>query len=106
MNEKEMKIIHGVIDTFNEDIKPVACIYVCSNGEAYRGMGYGDNKLSNIDKLDIILYLIKKMNVNIDDIEDLKQMNDEIKYMFKTSKNIDYFNDLYWIMNDLRDLER
>jgi hypothetical protein len=62
---------------------PISAILVVSNGKNLQGFQLRVENLNNVDKVDMITYLLNHLNINIDDIEECKQLNEENILMYK-----------------------
>lgn len=60
--------------------KPVAYVLLVSNGVNFQGGGQV-SELDNVDKVDLVAYLIRCLGIDLDDVAEQGQLNAEITLM-------------------------
>jgi hypothetical protein len=82
MSEQSLRKLQDEIE-LTTGTKPCTVILLFSNLQKYGGMGIGVNLLDRSDMVDLVSYLIRKLEITVDDIEEHDALSDEIKYMMK-----------------------
>ena len=67
-------------------IKPIAHTLLASDGYTMAGASSGLDLLKNVDKVDLVAYLIKHLDITLDDIEEAIQLSDETRFMMRRIK--------------------
>ena len=60
--------------------EPVAYVLLVSNGVNFQGGGQIE-KLDPVDRVDLVCYLIRQLDITLDDLEAKNQLDDEITLM-------------------------
>lgn len=84
MNKEFEEEIISAIRSLELDVKSI--MIIASNGKFMQGIAKGLESLGRIDKVDLVVYLLKHLEITIEDIEDAKELSDETKLMLKIIK--------------------
>lgn len=68
--------------------EPTSAILVVSNGINLQGFAYNLDKISITDKVDMIAYLLKHMDITDTAIKECKKLDEENKDMLKVIRTI------------------
>lgn len=60
---------------------PKAVVVLMSNGAGLQGVAIGHDELDSTEKVDLVAYLMKRLDINLDDIEETTQLADETRFM-------------------------
>ena len=62
-------------------MEPTAYVIMVSNGVNFQGGAGGIDNLSQVDKVDLVSYLIRQLGLTLDDVAEKDQLTDEVHLM-------------------------
>jgi len=78
-DEMKQKII-GMLD-LGDVVDAKAVIILMSNGVQLQGVANGHEELGPTERVDLVAYLMKRLEISLADIEDTVGLSDEYRYM-------------------------
>ena len=78
-NETKQKIIEMI--EMSDCVDPITIIVLMSNGARLQGVASGYKELGVTERVDLVAYLMNKLEIKLEDIEQTAHLSDENRYM-------------------------